>query len=243
MNQRNDDMYNQYYNGGGMDFGYAAPDAAVYQGVLTRAFLYMVVALGITAVAAFTTADLILIWMLRNPYSLYILFAVEIGIVIASNWALRRNNTVLSAVLFAAYSFINGATIGIILLAYTETSVGASFLMAGGMFAVMAVYGMVTKKDLSSWGSILLMGLIGIIIASLVNLIFLRNGMMDFVVSLAAIAIFVGLTAYDTQKLKKRAMMASGSSMEAIALMGAFELYLDFVNLFLRLLSIMGKRK
>ncbi len=242
MDQRKSNIYEQY-NNGGMDYGYAAPDTAVYQGVLSRAFLYMVAALGITAVSAYTTSDLMLVWLFRNPYSIYIIFAVEIGVVLASNWALRRNNVVLSAVLFAAYSFINGATIGIILLAYTQASVAASFLMAAGMFAVMAAYGMITKKDLSSWGSILLMGLIGIIIASLVNLFFLRSGMMDFVVSLIAIAIFVGLTAYDTQKLKKRAMMASGSSMEAVALMGAFELYLDFVNLFLRLLSIMGKRK
>ncbi len=227
------------------EFGQVQPGLReeVYRGVVSRAFLYMVAALGITAVAAYFSADVLARWLISGSFNLYILFFGELAVVFASNWAIRRNNVVLASVLFALYSFLNGATIGIILWAYTQASVAACFLMAAGMFGVMAAYGFITKKDLSSIGNLCLMGLIGIIIAGLVNVLILRSGMMQMIISMIGILVFVGLTAYDTQKLKRRAAMCNGEHMEAVALMGAFELYLDFINIFLRLLALFGKRQ
>lgn len=243
MDQNRNPYYDRFYNQQQPYVRDAEAREAVYRGIISRAFLYMVAALAITAVAAYTSADLLAVWLISGRFNFYLLFIAEIAVVIASNWAIRRNNVILAGILFTVYSFINGATIGILFWAYTEESISASFFMAAGMFGVMAVYGMLTKKDLSSLGSLCLMGLIGVLIAGIVNTLFLRSGMMGFAVSVIAILVFVGLTAYDTQKLKRRAAMADGERMEVVALMGAFELYLDFINIFLRLLAIMGRRK
>ena len=211
--------------------------------VIAKSFLYMVAALGVTAIAAFTAPDLLAGWLMKGRYNFIILFAAELAIVIASNVAMTKNNVALSAILFTVYSYLTGATLGIIFWAYDMASVGAIFLMTAAMFGIMAVYGLVTKKDLSSVGNICLMGIIGIIIASLVNVLFIRNGVFDLIVSVIGVAIFVGLTAYDVQKIKKRVYYATDENVACLALWGAFGLYLDFINLFLRLLRLFGKRK
>lgn len=131
-------------------------------------------------------------------------------------------------------------TLSIVLLAYTGTSVALAFFATAGTFAAMSVYGTVTKRDLSSWSSFLFMGLIGIVIAGLVN-IFLRSSMMSFVISCAGVLVFTGLTAYDTQKL--RALARAGGGTGSVAVNGALALYLDFVNLFLMLLRLLGGRR
>ena len=213
------------------------------QEVVARSFLYMVAALGVTAVAAFVSPTLMAEWLMRNQYNMYILFALELVVVIASNWAMDRNNVVLSAVLFTVYAYLTGAVLGIVFWAYDLTSVGAVFLMTAGMFAVMAIYGLVTRKDLSSVGNICMMGIMGVIIASVVNGLILRNGMFDLIISYVVIAIFVGLTAYDVQKIKQRVYSATDENVAVLALSGAFGLYLDFINIFLRLLRLFGKRK
>ena len=213
------------------------------QEVVARSFLYMVAALGVTAVAAFVSPALMAEWLFRNQYNMYILFALELVVVIASNWAMGRNNVVLSAVLFTVYAYLTGAVLGIVFWAYDLTSVGAVFLMTAGMFAVMAIYGLVTRKDLSSVGNICMMGIMGVIIASVVNGLILRNGMFDLIISYVVIAIFVGLTAYDVQKIKQRVYSATDENVAVLALSGAFGLYLDFINIFLRLLRLFGKRK
>ncbi len=213
------------------------------QEVIAKSFLYMVAALAVTAVAAFTAPDLMAGWLARSRYNIMILFAAELAIVIASNVAMSKNNVALSAILFTLYSYLTGATIGIIFWAYDLTSVGAVFLMTAGMFGVMAVYGLITKKDLSSIGSICMMAIIGIIIASLVNVLLLHSTVFDLVISLVGVAIFVGLTAYDVQKIKQRVYYANDENVSVLALSGAFGLYLDFINIFLRLLRIFGKRR
>ena len=213
------------------------------QEVIAKSFLYMVAALAVTAIAAFTAPDLLAGWLARGRYNMLILFGAELAIVIASNVAMSKNNVALSAILFTLYSYLTGATLGIIFWAYDLTSVGAVFLMTAAMFGVMAVYGLVTKKDLSSIGSICMMGIIGIIIASLVNVLLLHSTVFDLIVSIAGVAIFVGLTAYDVQKIKQRVYYATDDNVAVLALSGAFGLYLDFINIFLRLLRIFGKRR
>jgi len=172
----------------------------------------------------------------------WILFIVEIAIVLAGNWAVQKNNAVLAAVLYTVYSFVTGMTLSIIFLAYTGESIVSVFFITAAMFASMAVVGLVTKKDLTGIGSICFMGLIGIIIAGLVNM-FIRSSVFDLIVSVIGVVIFVGLTAYDVQKIKRMAAYSTDLTENSLALFGAFQLYLDFINLFLRLLRIMGKKR
>ena len=242
--------FNGYNNGNrgftlnGHSFSGAFNEAseAIKQKVVSQSFLFMVVALAITAIGAKVASDVLLEWMMKNPVNMLILFGAEIAIVIVSNVAIKKNNVVLSASLFTAYSFINGATLGIVCMAYVETSVTIVFVITAAMFAITAFYGLVAKKDLSSIGSLCIMGLIGLIITGLVNM-FLQSEMMAYVASFVGVAVFVGLTAYDTQKIKKASMYADDSNVTALSLNGAFELYLDFINLFLYLLRIFGKRR
>ena len=172
-----------------------------------------------------------------------LLLIAEIAIVLIGNSAVKKNNAVLAGILYTVYSFLTGMTFSVIILAYTGTSIAATFFVTAGMFGAMAIIGLTTDKDLTGVGSMCLMGLIGIILASLVNLVFLRNSMFDLVISIIGVVIFVGLTAYDTQKIKQMAMYSTVESENSLALFGAFQLYLDFINLFLKLLRIMGKRK
>ena len=194
--------------------------------VVTKSFLFMVVALLITAFAALITSPATAIKMLSGG-TFFILLIAEIAIVLIGNSAVKKNNAVLAGILYTVYSFLTGMT----------------FSVTAGMFGAMAIIGLTTDKDLTGVGSMCLMGLIGIILASLVNLVFLRNSMFDLVISIIGVVIFVGLTAYDTQKIKQMAMYSTVESENSLALFGAFQLYLDFINLFLKLLRIMGKRK
>lgn len=212
------------------------------QEVVAKSFLFMVVALIITAVASLTTSPLVAYKMLTGNGFFILLFA-ELAIVMVSNWAISKNNAVLAGVLFAAYSYITGVTFSILFVAYTTASITIIFLVTAAIFGIMAIYGLVTKKDLSSVGSILMMGLIGIIIVSFVNLFLLKSNMVDTVICAVGVLIFVGLTAYDTQKIKRLVAVSNDSNVLSLALLGAFELYLDFINLFLKLLRLFGKKR
>jgi len=212
------------------------------QEVVAKSFLFMVVALVITAGAALTTSPVVAIRMLSG-YNFFILLCAELAIVAVSNWAVSRNNAILAGILFAVYSYLTGVTCSILFLAYTGSSMAAIFLITAGLFGIMAVFGLVTKKDLTSAGSLLMMGLIGIVIAGFVNLFLLRNSMLETVICAIGVLIFVGLTAYDAQKIKQMAAVSNNSNVLSLALLGAFELYLDFINLFLKLLRLFGKRK
>ena len=249
------DQQNQYYSQdqyqNNMGYDPTAAEGSVlgqvntlmHQEVIAKSFLYMVAALVVTAVAAFAAPNALAKILIANPMAIYGLIIAELAIVIVSNIAIKKNNAILTAILFTVYSFLTGATLGIIFWAYDLGSVGAVFLMTAGMFGATAIYGLVCKKDLSSIGGILVMGIIGIIIASVVNMIFLHSEGIDLIISYIGVAVFVGLTAYDTQKIKKAVAYATPDRMATIALSGAFELYLDFINIFLRLLRIMGRRK
>lgn len=146
-------------------------------------------------------------------------------------------------IFFVIFSLLMGASLSSVFMVYTDVSIIQCFVITAGTFGFMSAYGYVTRKDLSSWGNILIMALIGVIIAMFVN-IFLQSAMMDFIVSIIAVIVFVGLTAYDTQKIKDQlSFYNEPETCKRIALWGAFTLYLDFINLFLQILKLMGKRK
>jgi hypothetical protein len=160
--------------------------------------------------------------------------------VIAISAAAHRLSAATAGGLFLLYSALNGATLAVVLLVYTGASVALAFASTAGTFLAMSVYATVTRRDLSSWGSFLFMGLIGVVIASLVN-VFLHSSMVTFVVSCMSVVVFTGLTAYDTQKL--RVFARDGGGTGSLAVNGALALYLDFVNLFLALLRLFGSRR
>lgn len=230
-----------FESGNPVTSGFSQVKTILAQEVVAKSFLFMVVALLITAWASLTTSPQIAIQMLTG-YNFYILLGAELLIVIVSNWAVKKNNAILAGVLFAAYSYLTGVTFSVLFMVFTTTSITTIFLLTAALFGIMAVYGLATKKDLTSVGSLCFMGLLGIIIAGVVNM-FLRNSVFDTVISAIGVLVFVGLTAYDTQKIKKMVAYSNDGNVLTLALMGAFELYLDFINLFLKLLSLFGKRK
>jgi uncharacterized protein len=179
--------------------------------------------------------------VLGNKIVMIGLIFAEIGLVIAISAGLRRFSPAAAASMFLIYSLLNGFTLSVVVFAYTQASVVQAFVTAAATFGAMSVYGLVTKRDITSWGSFLFMGLIGIILSSIVN-VFLRSPGLDFAISVIGVLIFVGLTAWDTQKLKSYAT-ASGPMRESLAVYGALALYLDFINLFLFLLRIFGNRR
>ena len=170
------------------------------------------------------------------------LIVAQFGLVIALSAAVHKMSATTATAVFIAYSALTGLTLSSIFVVYPIGSIANAFLTATGTFLAMSVYGTVTRRDLTGMGNFLIMGLFGIIIASIVN-IFLASSMMDFVISCIGVLIFTGLTAYDTQKLRVFGMNApvdDATAMRRGALLGALELYLDFINLFLMLLRLFG---
>lgn len=214
--------------------------------LMRKVYTWMALALVITGFTAYyvATTPSLLSLIYSNQVVLWGLIIAELALVIGLSAAINRLSLTTATLLFVLYSVLNGAMLSSVFLIYTTASIANVFFITAGTFGAMAAYGYLTKKDLTSWGRILLMALIGIIIASVVN-IFLRNSMFDLVISYIGVAIFVGLTAYDSQKIKEMMLQAPDASEHAqkIALLGALTLYLDFINLFLYLLRIFGKRE
>ncbi len=165
------------------------------------------------------------------------------GMVIGLSAGIQRIKVGTAAGLFVVYAALNGVFLAPILLMYTSASVFKTFLVTAGTFGVTSIWATTTKRDLSGWGSFLFMGLIGIIIASVVN-IFLGSAMIDWIVSLVGVGLFIGLTAYDTQLLRGMVLQAANEvTVSKMAIFGALKLYLDFLNLFLFLLRFLGDRR
>ena len=179
-----------------------------------------------------------------QPGTLIVLFLVEIGLVMVISSAIQKINSKVATVLFMLYSAINGLTLSAIFIVYTQASIFQAFFVTAGTFAGMSIYGFVTKRDLTTLGSMCMMALIGLILASIVN-IFWANETLYWIVTYAGVLIFVGLTAYDTQKLMHIAMNVGHDREMAnrMAIYGALTLYLDFINLFLFILRILGSRR
>ena len=211
-----------------------------------KVYLWMTIGLLTTTGAAFfmlTNASLQQM-IFGNRMFFYGLMFAELGLVMFMSAAINRISATTATLMFLGYSALNGITFSAIFLVYTQSSIVSTFLVTAGTFAAMSMYGYATKRDLTGFGSFLFMGLIGIVIASVVN-IFLHNEMIYWITSYLGVFIFVGLTAYDTQKIKRigQAGFASEQHQKKAAILGALTLYLDFINLFLMLLRIMGDRR
>lgn len=230
-----------YQNANPMTVAKARQEASTV--FLAKTFNWMAVGLAITGVVAYFTAATGLAYSIIGNPLFYVLIFAELGLVFYLSARIAKIQASTASSLFIGYSVLNGLTLSVIFLAYTSSSIAATFFITAGMFGAMAVYGLVTKRDLSGWGSFLFMGLIGIIIASVVN-IFLQSSAVSWVVSMIGVLVFTGLTAYDVQKIKRmgeEGIMTQGE--EAIrkgSIMGALTLYLDFINLFLMLLRFFG---
>ena len=177
-----------------------------------------------------------------NRILVWVLFGAEMLLVLGITAGIQRISPAAAASMFLVFSLLNGLSLSVIFFVYTQTSIVNAFLTAAGTFGAMSIYGMVTKRDLSRMGAFLMMGLIGVVIATFVNL-FLQSSALAFVVSIIGVIVFVGLTAWDTQKLKSFALAGTGGMQESLAIVGALMLYLDFVNLFIFLLRIFGNRR
>lgn len=210
-------------------------------------YLWMTLALVITGfVAMYVAKSYALISMIaQNSIMFWGILIAELGLVRYMSARINRISFTTATLLFIAYSVLNGVTMSILFMVYKLSSIATTFFVTAGTFGAMALFGYVTKKDLTRIGSLCIMGVIGLIIASVVNL-FLQNSMMDMIISYVGVLLFVGLTAYDSQKIKQ---LLGGDDIEVnettqkIALMGALTLYLDFINLFIYLLRILGDRK
>jgi len=220
--------------------------AVAFPALMRKVYVWMSMALVITGLTAWIVAHnaSLLQLIYGNSATIWILFAVEIGLVIALSAAIHKLSLPVATLMFIVYSVLNGAVLSSIFLVYTMSSIATVFFITAATFGAMSVFGYVTKKDLSSIGKFLMMALIGLIIATVVNL-FMKNSGLDMIISYAGVLIFVGLTAWDTQKIKQMCLQApdTGESMQKLALLGALSLYLDFINLFIYLLRILGNRE
>ena len=220
--------------------------SAAFPALMRKVYVWMAFALVITGITAYGVAS--------SPSLLNLIFtskAVFFGLIIAEfvlvlsvSAAINRLSLSTATLLFVLYSVVNGATLSCIFLAFSMATIGKVFFITAGTFGVMAFIGYTTKADLTSVGKILFMALIGLIIATVVNM-FTKSEGFDLILSYIGVLVFVGLTAYDTQKIKRMLQLApdAGESMQKMALLGALTLYLDFINLFLYLLRIFGRSR
>jgi FtsH-binding integral membrane protein len=207
---------------------------------------WMFIGLGVTGLTALyvSSSESMMQLVFGNRLIFFGLIIGELALVFAISGMVNRMSAGTATMLFIIYSILNGVTLSVIFLAYARASIVSTFFICSATFLACSIYGWTTKKDLTSWGGFLFMGLIGVIIASLVNL-FIRSSAFSMLVSYIGVIVFVGLTAYDTQKLKNMAMTQpsglDGAVLRKGTILGALSLYLDFINLFLFLLRILGR--
>ena len=217
-----------------------------FPALMRKVYLWMTLALVITGFSSYYVASspVLLQAIYSNSVVLWGLIIAELALVFGISGAIHKLSLTTATLMFVLYSVINGATMSFIFLVYTASSIASVFFIAAATFAVMAVFGYFTKTDLSSMGKILLMALIGIIIASIVN-VFTKSQGLAIILNYIGVLVFVGLTAYDSQKIKQMLSQApdAGEGAQKLALLGALSLYLDFINLFLYLLRIFGDRR
>lgn len=214
--------------------------------LMRKVYLWMTLALAITGFTAYyvATNETLLTALYTNQILFWGLVIGELALVFGLSAAINKLSLTTATLMFVLYSVVNGATMSFIFLVYTASSITSVFLITAFTFAVMAFLGYFIKIDLTSMGKILMMALIGIIIATIVN-IFLKSSGMAMILNYLGVLVFVGLTAYDSQKIKQMLLMApdAGEGAQKIALLGALSLYLDFINLFIYLLRILGTRR
>ena len=216
--------------------------------LMRKVYLWMTLALLITGLTSYFTAcsSTIMITLLEHSYIVWGLLAVELIVVLILSGRVHKLSIVQATTLFVLYSIINGITLSFIFLAYEGANIAKAFIITSGTFCSMSIYGYTTKKNLATIGKYFYMALLGLIIATIVNL-FMGSSLLDMIICYTGVIIFVGLTAWDTQKIKRLLIESSQYGVNEgnmkIALLGALSLYLDFMNLFLYILRIMGKKK
>ncbi|MBO5181419.1 MAG: Bax inhibitor-1/YccA family protein [Paraprevotella sp.] len=226
------------------DYGATKSAAAV---LFRHVYLWMTLALAITGLTALTVYNSpgLTSLIFSSNVTFFGLLIAEVILVLVMTSAINRLSFTAATLLFILYSVVNGATMSVYLLAYTEESVASTFFITAGTFGVMSAYGSLTKRDLSSWGNLLTMALIGLLICLVVN-IFWSNSIFNLIISCVGVLLFTALTAYDSQKIKQMLQAHAtevNDSTQKMALIGALSIYLDFINLFIYLLNLLGKRK
>lgn len=220
--------------------------STAFPALMRKVFVWMTLALAITGLTAYgvATSPTILSLIFSSKVTFFGLIIAEFALVFAISGAINRLSLSTATMLFILYSVINGATLSSIFFAFSVATISKVFFITAGTFGAMALVGYTTKTDLTSMGKLLFMALLGIIIASVVN-IFVASSGLDLILSYVGVLVFVGLTAYDTQKIKQMCQAApdAGESAQKLALIGALSLYLDFINLFLYLLRIFGNNR
>ncbi len=218
--------------------------AVAFPALMRKVYVWMTLALVITGFTAYgvATSPGILTAIVTNKMLFFGMIIAELALVWTVSARIHRLSLTTATLLFVLYSVLNGATLSLIFAIYTMNSIASVFFITAGTFAVMSLVGYFTKADLSSLGKILFMALIGLLIATVVNVFLLKDTGFGLILSYVGVLIFVGLTAYDTQKIKRMLVEADdvSESAQKIALMGSLALYLDFINLFLYLLRIFG---
>ena len=213
---------------------------------MQKVYLWMTFALTLTGFVAYRTtqSEFLLELIFSSSFGFIGLILAELALVFWISSGIQRMSSNMAIGLFLLYSVLNGMTLSVLLIAYTGASVASTFFITAGMFGAMSVYGYTTNQDLSSWGNLLFMALIGLILASIVN-IFLQSSGLYWLISYIGVLVFVGLTAYDTQKIKQLAAQVIVESEEGrkVAILGALTLYLDFINMFIFMLRILGNRR
>ena len=232
------------------DYNYGTPQgrpettlATKLSNAMKRVYVKMTLALIVTALTALWASSSYgyLSFFMNNTWLMWVLVAAELGLVIGISAGINKLSNAVASALFYLFAVVNGLMLCTIFLAYSPAAITKTFFITAGTFGAMSVYGYFTSNDLSRIGSFLFMALIGLIIASVVN-IFLHSSTLDWIVSIAGVLIFIGLTAWDTQQIKQMAMAAPAEAIGRLATIGALSLYLDFINLFLYLLRIFGNR-
>jgi uncharacterized protein len=214
------------------------------QTIMRQVYTWMTLGMLLTAVVAFLTVNTPLLGLAVNPVIMIIAIVAEFGVVLGISFGLKRLSPAAATLLFFVYAALNGFTLSLIVLAFSNSSLFLAFGSTAALFAAMSIIGYTTHVDLTKMGTYLMMGLIGLIIAMVVN-IFVGSGPLDMVISVIGILIFTALTAFDTQRIGRMAAEMSVGSDEAVkfGIFGALKLYLDFINMFLYILRLFGRRR
>jgi uncharacterized protein len=223
-----------------MNYNYSSSESRALQGYIQKVYQWMAAGLAVTGFTAFWAVSNIEVLRFLSGGMFFVLALAELGLVWWLSSSISRISFGAALGGFLVYSMLNGLTLSYLLLIYTGASVALSFFLTAGTFAAVSVFGWATKTDLSSLRGFFMMALIGLIIASLVN-IFLHSSALYWIISYAGVAIFIGITAYDTQRLKE--LHQSGGASDQMAIMGALKLYLDFINMFIFITRIFGRRR
>ena len=234
--------YNFYSDGNGQQtVVYTQSVAKVMRSVYLRMFLGLL-ATAFTAMFVASQESLMLA-IFGNKIFFWGLIIAEFACVIGISGAINKISTAMAVLLFFVYAIINGVTLASIFRVFEISTIAQTFFITAGVFGAMSAYGYLSRADLSKFGAFLFMALIGLIITSVVNIFFMEESKtLDWVISLVGVGIFIGLTAWDTQKIKMMVMQSNGYNVGKIATLGALSLYLDFINLFFYLLRIFGSR-